>query len=153
MPHFWSTLSQGVIAVGARGARQGKGAVFLYKSSGLAQWTLVATLEPNVDAIPNGNFGWDVVSVNYIEDVVDVVVEFFVAELDEIDEGVDGIGHDAGAGAFWALKDGLHDVVWEVVDFGGVIGGGGEARVGWWGIVLVGIEVADAVKVVGANGG
>ena len=34
-----------------------------------------------------------------------------------------------------------------MVDFGGVIGDGSEARVGWWEIVLVGIEVVDAIKV------
>ena len=74
-------------------------------------------------------------------------------QLDEIDEGVDGIGHEAGAGAFGACKDGLRDVAWDVVDFGGVIRDRGEARVRWWEIILLGIELVDATKVVGANGG
>jgi len=50
------------IAVGARGAREGRGSVFLYQLVGEAQWELVESLEPNVDLSQTngGNFGWDV---------------------------------------------------------------------------------------------
>jgi len=59
----WSISFNGeVIAVGARGAREGKGSVFLYTfDEGKNEWTPADTLEPD-DVLPTslGNFGWDV---------------------------------------------------------------------------------------------
>ena len=51
------------------------------------------------------------------------------------------------------LEDRLQDVAWEVVDSRGIVGDGGKAWVRWWWAVFSGIEAANAVKVVGADGG
>ena len=57
-----STNREGTIAVGAPADRGGVGSVYIFKTSSLATWSHVGTLEPSdVIASPNGNFGWDVV--------------------------------------------------------------------------------------------
>ncbi|KAL7519364.1 hypothetical protein ACHAWX_004128, partial [Stephanocyclus meneghinianus] len=59
-----STNSNGTIAVGAKGERNAKGSVYIFKTTQFALWTHVFTIEPDdVTASPStgGNFGWDVV--------------------------------------------------------------------------------------------
>eukprot|EP00804_Cyclotella_cryptica_P000057 CCRYP_013743-RA/>CCRYP_013743-RA protein AED:0.16 eAED:0.16 QI:2268/1/1/1/0.69/0.66/27/153/931 len=59
-----STNSNGTIAVGAKGDRNAKGSVYIFKTTQFASWTHVFTIEPDdVTASPStgGNFGWDVV--------------------------------------------------------------------------------------------
>ena len=61
----WSVASNsnGTIAVGAKGDRNAKGAVYIFKPNELDSWTHVFTIEPDdITASPStgGNFGWDV---------------------------------------------------------------------------------------------
>jgi hypothetical protein len=53
--------SNGVIAVGAKGDREARGTVYLFKPDG-SGWSHVFTLDPNVTSSRStvGNFGWDI---------------------------------------------------------------------------------------------
>ena len=58
-----STNSNGTIAVGAKGERNAKGSVYIFKTTQFASWTHVFTIEPDdITESPStgGNFGWDV---------------------------------------------------------------------------------------------